>query len=451
MIGPGERTVTGRRIPAALRSGGAHRARWGIVDQVVSSVTNFSIVLVAAREATPRQFGVFSLALALYIFLLWVGRSLVAEPFVVRHGASPPEERREAARAAVGAAVAFGFASAVVLLVLAALWRSSGGILAAMAVAMPGALAQDTYRYVLMADGRARGAAANDSFWFAVQLVGMIVLLAAGRASAANLTLVFAAGAWSAALVASRQAGLAPGPPSWRQWLRDHGDLGIPFLLEVVSVNGTTQLTMVGLGAVAGVVAVGELRAATLLFGPAMVLFAGIFLIGMTEGVRMRGGAPGRIAGLVVGLVVATSLGTVAWAVSVALLPDRVGAALIGEHWRPARRLVAPVALLTAANACVLAVGVGLRALAAARSSLRARLWSAPVVLAAGLVGAGTGGAEGAAVGLAGASWFGAVLAGLAFHHALALEHEDRPAGAPSGDIGCLAYPTRETADQGRP
>jgi len=412
------------RIPAALRSGGARRARWGIVDQVVSSVTNFAIVLVAAREATPREFGVFSLALALYIFLLWVGRSLVAEPFVVRHGATPPAGRREAAQAAVGAAVAVGLASAVVLLVIAALWRSSGGVLFAMALAMPGALVQDAYRYVLIADGRARAAAGNDSVWFAVQLVAVVILLAVGRASATNLTVAFAVGAGCAAFVASRQAGVGPRPTVWRQWLRDHGDLGVPFLLELVSVNGTTQLTLVGLGAVAGVVAVGELRAATLLFGPAMVLFAGVFLIGMTEGVRMRSHSPDRLATLVVGLATVTSLATLAWGVTVALLPDGVGTAVIGDHWRTARRLVAPVALLTAANACILAVGVGLRALAAARSSLRARLWSAPVVLVAGLVGAGVGDAEGAAVGLAGASWFGAVLAGLAFRHALARERD---------------------------
>jgi hypothetical protein len=53
---------------------------------------------------------------------------------------------------------------------------------------------------------------------------------------------------------------------------------------------------------------------------------------------------------------------------------------------------------------------IGLRALAAARQSLRVRLVTAPVILTAALLGAFFYGAVGAAIGMAIANWAAAVL-----------------------------------------
>jgi hypothetical protein len=69
------------------------------------------------------------------------------------------------------------------------------------------------------------------------------------------------------------------------------------------------------------------------------------------------------------------------------------------------------VAVLIAGHGCALAAVVGLRALGAARQSLGARLWGAPVFLAGGIGGSLVGGAYGAGVGLAVAAWVDAGLA----------------------------------------
>jgi hypothetical protein len=152
---------------------------------------------------------------------------------------------------------------------------------------------------------------------------------------------------------------------------------------------------------------------------PPTVLFAGAFLVGTAEAVRLREQSRRRLFALVVALAVSTSLVTVAWAVGVAFVPDTAGRSLLRSNWASARDVLVPVAALTAANACILAGVVGLRALEAARQSLRARLWAAPVILGAGLVGVAAGGAYGAGMGLAAGSAFSAALTWSAFRRAV--------------------------------
>ena len=411
-----------RRLPAVLRSGGARRARWGIADQVASSLTNFAITLVVARQAPPRQFGAFSVALASYIFLLWVARSLVAEPFLIRLTRATPAEQRGAGRSALGAAAGLGLVSGFVLLAGALVFPSAGAVLAVMAVSMPGLLVQDAYRYLLIAAGRARAAATNDGVWFALQGAAVAGLLVTGHADVVTLTAAFGAAGTAAAVLGARQAGVAPAPASAWEWLRRHRDLGGPFVLELVAVNGMTHLTMVGIGVVGGIVAVGELRAAALLMSPPTVLFAGAFLMGTSEAVRLREESLRWVSALVLTLALTTSILTVLWAVAVALLPDAAGRGVLQSNWASGRRLLVPLAAVTAANACTLSGIVGLRALEAARQSLQVRLWAAPAILGSGLVGVATGGAYGAGAGLAAGSAFSAALTWSAFRRALRKE-----------------------------
>ncbi len=424
-----------RQVPPVLRSGGGRRARWGIADQLASSVTNFSITLVVAHQSSPREFGAFSVALALYIFLIWASRSLVAEPYVIRLTRAPAVEQRTAAGPALGAAAALGVASAVVLLAGALLFRSEGAVLAAMAVGMPGLFVQDTYRYILIAAGRARAAAANDCLWLALQSACVAGLLVTGLADAVTLTGAFAASGTAAAVVAARQAGLVPGVRSWWDWLGRHRDLGVPFVLELVAVNGMTHVTMVGVGLLGGIVAVGELRAATLLMSPPTVLFAGAFLVGTAEAVRLREESLRRLSALVLVLALSTSLLTALWALIVTFLPDAAGRSLLQSNWGAARDLLVPVAALTAANACILAGIVGLRALEAARRSLQVRLWAAPVILLGGLAGVAAGGAYGAGAGLAAGSAVSAVLTWSAFRRAVTQEATGRARPFPSNVV----------------
>ena len=402
-----------------IRGDSARRIQWGFVDQAVSSFTNFAIGLVVARVAAPRQFGVYSLAFTLYAMLLWVSRSVTTDPFVVRLTARPAPEQRAAARQAVGAATVVGLASGVAMgMVAGAGGAATGRIVGAMALAMPAFLAQDSYRYVLFAAGRARSAAVNDSVWLLTEIIAVAALYATGHATTAAVVAAFGLGAGVAAVCGAGQTGVAPSLRSCYRWVRDHRDLAVPYVLELMTIAGVVQVALLIVAAVSGAVAIGALRAAMLLLGPLTVLFLGVLVAGVPEAVRLRQRSGRALSRLVLFLGVAMPAASGLLTGAIMLLPTRVGRDVLGANWAPGRHVLPAVGVMVAGQGCALAATVGLRALGAARRSLGARLWGAPVFLIGGVAGAMVDGAFGAAVGLAVAAWLDAGLVWGAFGRA---------------------------------
>jgi O-antigen/teichoic acid export membrane protein len=176
---------------------------------------------------------------------------------------------------------------------------------------------------------------------------------------------------------------------------------------------------LLAIAVIAGAAALGAVRAAMLLLGPLTVFFVAMFVISVPEVIRARERSPAALPRMVVILGAAMVLATGAWVGAVVLVPDSMGRALLGANWGPARHLLPAMALVTAAHGCALAAVAGLRALGAARESLRARLWGAPVLLLGAIVGATFAGAYGAGVGLAAGAWIDAILAWAAFRQML--------------------------------
>jgi len=81
-------------------------AFWGLLDQALSSLTNFALTFTAARSLDPHAFGGFSLAFAAYLLALGFSRSVGSEPLVVRFSGAREEEWRAAVREAAGMALA---------------------------------------------------------------------------------------------------------------------------------------------------------------------------------------------------------------------------------------------------------------------------------------------------------------------------------------------------------
>jgi O-antigen/teichoic acid export membrane protein len=398
-----------------------YRARWGVADQGISSLTNFMVAAAAARLGSIAEFGGFSLALTVYILLLWVARSLVDEPFMVRLTAASDEDQARAGRDAVGVAIALG-AIGGALMVAVGVWAGTrwAPVVALMGLFMPALLAQDAYRYILLATDRPRSASANDGVWLSAQFL----LIAGGLWSRSGVeapTMAFGAGATLAALVGWRQTGIRPAPLAGPRWLRQHGSLGWSFLVEFLAVSGVPGITMLGIAALGGVGAVGELRAAMLLLSPATVVCTGLFLIGMPEGVRARARSPEAL-GHLVSVLAMVSVGIVLVGTLVILgVPGRVGSSLLGPNWARGRQVLLPVAVLTLAGNCNLAAVIGLRVLESVRGSLPLRLWGAPVTIVLGVVGTYLGGAMGGGIGLACGVSFTAALTWVSWRRVLKL------------------------------
>jgi hypothetical protein len=96
--------------------------------------------------------------------------------------------------------------------------------------------------------------------------------------------------------------------------------------------------------------------------------------------------------------------------VVVVLLPDAIGTRVMGSTWSAAAEVVVPYVLVTIGLTASAGPQTGLRALAAARRGLRARLLAAPLMLTGAIGGAALGGAVGAAWGMAAGYWAAAVV-----------------------------------------
>src|SRR5204863_5370734 len=99
-----------------------------------------------------------------------------------------------------------------------------------------------------------------------------------------------------------------------------------------------------------------------------------------------------------------------AWGAAVAVLPAHVGIGIFGRAWGPAHSIVVPLAIVMVGLGGTSGAYMGLRALAAARRGLRARIMAAALVIVLTLGGAAVDEARGAAFGMAAATVLAMVL-----------------------------------------
>jgi O-antigen/teichoic acid export membrane protein len=395
-----QRTFFGLSTAALLGAG--RRVGWGLLDQALSSLTNFALGVVIAREVNQSAFGAFGIAFATYLIVLGISRATGSEPLVIRYSRSPEEDWRGAAGRASGMAVVVGLATGTLCVIAGVVADGSlRSALIALGVVLPGLLVQDVWRFALFAAGRGSDALLNDLAWAVVLFPALGLLIATGQTSVGSFILAWGTAATAAAVIGAWQTRAIPRPTGARGWFREHRELTPRFLGEFGAFNASTQLTIYGVGAIVGLASVGSLRAADLLLGPLTVLFLGINLVAVPEGVRALDVSPLalRRVSLLFSALVATAALT--FGAVIHFLPPRVGTALLGASWDGAHKVIFLLALSRAGTGFAAGATAGLRSLGAAKRSLRARLICVPLVIAGGIGGAAIAGVRGAAAGLA--------------------------------------------------
>lgn len=391
------------------------RVSWGIADQGVSSLGNLLLGILVIKALDVEGFGAFSLAFVTFGFVLSASRGSSTDPLLVRFsGPGGPEWSRGVA-AASGTALLTGLITGAICVVIGVLLPGAlGGGFIALGVGLPGILLQDSYRFAFFSHGQGAKAFLNDLLWAMLQVASVGVLILTGTATVVTCLLAFGGSAAVAALVGRQQCGVWPSPRAARGWLAAHGDLGGRYLVENVAVGGARQIRMFAVGAIAGLAAVGELRAAEILLGPFMVLMSGVSQVAVPEAAAVLARAPDRLRRFGFWLAVLPAGAAVLWSVVLYLtLPLGAGEALLGELWQPAAELLVPLTGVVAIgcyhNACTAVV----RALGAARRSLVAQVGNAALYVLGGALGAAHSGALGSSWGVLGASILGAVI----WHH----------------------------------
>ncbi|PZT73543.1 MULTISPECIES: hypothetical protein [unclassified Streptomyces] len=316
------------------------RARTAIVcavaDQGVAALTNILVLVAAARLSTVEDFARFSAVYLVFTVLLGVCGAYTGQPLVLRRGGG--EDTRGACRSACCfTLLAAAAAGAPLAAVCALLPGSTADALMTLGLVLPVVLGQDIARYAFATLHAQHLALASDALRL-VCVIGALALQPHG-APAARLIAVWGLSALPALLLsaAALHRRTAGAPLALRPFLAK-GHLGRRFVVEFGVGNATSQLSVLGLGAVGNPLVVGALRGATTLFGPLNVLFTSATGFGppllsrlATDRLRVRATAA---------LAAVLALTAASWATLLALLPDSAGRHLLGATWPTAASLL---------------------------------------------------------------------------------------------------------------
>ncbi|MEU2422008.1 hypothetical protein ABZ619_13445 [Streptomyces sp. NPDC007851] len=398
------------------------RLSWGLADQAASSISNFAVGIYVARSLGVTAFGVFSLAWVTYGVVLNVSRGLATDPLVVRFSGVPEAAWRGAAARSTGTALGVGSVIGVVCLAAGlGLGGRVGPAFVALAVMLPGLLLQDAWRFAFFAAGAGRKAFVNDVVWGVALVPAMVV--AAHVDTVAAFVLAWGASATVAAGYGCLQSGIRPRVPQARGWLREQRDLGYRYLVENVSLSGASQLRAYGLGVIVGVGAVGAVRGAELLMGPFLAVLMGLSLVTVPEAARVLRRAPHQLGRFCLLLGGGQAAGALLWGSALLLMPGRLGDLALGDVWHSSSHLLAQITLSVAGAGLGTGAAAGLRALGAARRSLRCQLFASACYVGGGLGGAALAGTAGSAWGVAAATvgssavWWAQLRSALREHH----------------------------------
>ena len=395
------------------------RLGWGVVDQAVSSLTNFAVSIYIVRALGATQFGAFSLAYVTYGFALNASRGLSTDPLMVRFSGVSTRKWRNAVGDCTGNALTVGVVAGIFVLAASLLLTgATRSAFVALGVTLPGLMLQDSWRFSFFAGARGRDAFLNDSIWGVTLVPALIILGATHHADVFTFTLAWGATGGIGALAGIAQARLLPRPGMAWKWLREHSDLGTRYLLEGTSSSVVLQIRGYAIGAILGLASVGYIQAAVTLMGPMTILNLGMGLVTIPEGARVLRRSPRKLPMFCVLVSAGLALAGLAWGtVLLVAVPRGLGGWLLHSAWGPVYPLVLPQVFYLVGGAVASGAGTGLHALGAARLSLRVSLLAALLSVIGALAGTLMGTA-GTLYGMGIAAWVSALLMWLTFRKA---------------------------------
>jgi O-antigen/teichoic acid export membrane protein len=375
-------------------SGLVGQLNWAVIDQGLSSGTNFALALIVVRSVTASSYGAFSILVIVYILAVGAIRAVITEPMMIRSHASD-EDRLAAERACIGAAFGIGCVLGVGCLLGAATARGGlGASLAVLGVTFPLLLVQDAGRGLFFARKEPKWAAFNDGVWSLLQFAFVALVIAmASPPLWCYAASWLGSGAIAGAVILS-QIRVWPSVSDALPWLRSTKGLGIPLFWNFALTSGPHYLVFAIAPLFSSLRELGLARTAFIPFGilglvlqsAPLVLLPAASRRSVAEVKRLSNRATVLLAGL-----------AVCWGGIVLSTPRSAGIALLGHDWPATRPAQLAFAFMVLAQAAAIGPAAALRALERPRVLVRVRLVALPVVLVLGVVLAARYGAVGTA------------------------------------------------------
>lgn len=379
----------------------------------MSSLSNASVSLYIARELGAAQFGAFSVAYVTYSFALNASRGLATDPLLVRYSHVEHSAWRRAVQCCTTTALLVGLLMGIVSLLVGVVATGTTRMsFIALGLSLPGLSLQDSWRYSFFAAGQGSKAFVNDTIWTVSLIAGLFFLKAVHHQTVFWFVLVWGATAYLAALVGPFQARLFPRWDGAAEWLAKTRNLGTRYLIENTATSSSAQIRLYAVGFIAGLTAVGYIQEGTLMMGPFSVIFMGISLVTVPEAARSLRKSAKQLWRYCIFIGIALSVAALMWGVVLEVaLPRGLGTLLLHKgKWESVYGIVPWMVLSMMGATTIAGATAGLRALGAARRSVRVNLISAVIYVVLGVAGAAVHGAYGSVEATALATWIGAVL-----------------------------------------
>lgn len=331
------------------------RALAGGLDQVFSSTSNGLIIFAVAVVSSPQEFGQITMLMTALIAVLGCVRGAFGTPLLLKSDQTAERIRLEGSYA-LTAAFLIGPLLAVVLAMVgygvvgtAALW---------LAVAAPFVIGQDILRYVVIAEGRPHIAAIWDGIWCFGTTALLVLSWADWRYATASVLLAgWAAFAVAAFLGLGLALRIVPRIRGSLAWLRAGSGHRLRYGIDAGLEQVTVFIILTAVGLLTSPAVTAALRGATALLAPIGMFGNAIQLIVISESTR-QSSQPKQVWHALLRIAVVTAFITAVGGFILYVLPDSVGALLLGDSWLLAL-FVLPVIVLeyvVAAFAVTLAI-----------------------------------------------------------------------------------------------
>lgn len=346
----------------------------GLLDQILSSLSNIVFILALARVSSVEAFGALSFAYAVCTFGMGLQRAATGPLISLSRNV-----RCHPTLLCVlwGAIISFA-GYLLITVILGTPPRLATVLLLANSIA---AFPQDSLRYQSIAGQRTYAAILSDGFWCIASI--LLVLLAGPLRLGPTETVVLYNLSTVVALLMLLFV-LKPGWGSPVSWLLLHFSELKSLVPDALLATAVPLAITASVAAHFSLADVGGMRGGGTLLGPVSLLMSAIPLVLLGEMSRANGRERLRISlaqTTVMGVFV-IACGSIVW-----LLPDRTGVALLGGAWESAHGLIPFIALdmffFALASGPILFLRTGRHW----QSILKARLTYAGIVLAILLAG----------------------------------------------------------------
>lgn len=283
-----------RRRRGAQSTPAGRRVALTVVDQGVSSISNFVVSVAIARLDGAATLGAFALACAIWQVAAALHRALVTDPMTV-YGKAQGGEAASEVRRGLAAELLLGAGGATVLALaggslLLFHQHMYGSVMLLLAPWVPLLIVQDYWRWIGFMTRRPGRALANDTVFNCVQGAAFAALLVVHVYSIGLIIGAWGVGGLAGAVYGLFQHRVRPTRAGGLSLLVERWHLSKWLAADTLVANFAAQAYIVVAGIFLGPVGLGQLQAArTLVVGPSMMLIQAGGSAGLPEASRAFG------------------------------------------------------------------------------------------------------------------------------------------------------------------